>query len=459
MSGDRIPAAEPAELVPASARLRAEGVELVELSFVDNAGIVRVKTAPLDRLPDIARHGLGASPCFETFTFDDMMLRGTHLGGPDGDLRLVPDIARLTRLVAMPGWAWAPADKFTQDGPRFVACQRAFAARQVAAAASAGLTISAAFEHEWVLAEPGLDEFVPAISGSGYGQVRLEALADYGLALVRTLREQGLDVLQFHPEYALGQAELSVAAKDPVGAADDAVLTRHTVRAVTRRHGWRASFAPCLVPDGAGSGAHLHLSAHDSRGNLFAHGSGRHGLQPVGEAFLAGVLRELPALVAIGAGNPASFLRLGPSRWAGIWQAWGHETREAALRLITGTEGTRSWAANAEIKCFDATANPYLVVGAVIAAGLAGVREELSLPGEITGDPALLTDTARAEAGVERLPTGPAEAADALAASEVLAEALEPELHDALLTVRRGEAERFAEATPGELAAATRWTW
>jgi glutamine synthetase len=459
MSGDRIPAAEPAELVPASARLRAEGVELVELSFVDNAGIVRVKTAPLDRLPELARYGLGASPCFETFTFDDVMLRGTHLGGPDGDLRLIPDISRLTQLVAMPGWAWAPADKYTQDGPRFVACQRAFAARQVAAAASMGLTVSAAFEHEWSLAEPGTDDFVPAVTGSGYGQVRLEALADYGLALVRTLREQGLEVLQFHPEYALGQAELSVAAKDPVGAADDAVLTRHTIRAVSLRHGWRASFAPCLVPGGAGAGAHLHLSVHDSRGNLLAGGRGRYGLQPGGEAFLAGVLRELPALVAIGAGNPASFLRLGPSRWAGIWQVWGRETREAALRLITGTEGTQSWAANAEIKCFDATANPYLVAGAVVAAGLAGVREELTLPDEITGDPALLSESDRAGAGIERLPAGPEEAADALAGSEVLAEALEPELHDAILTVRRGEAARFGEATPDEVAAATRWTW
>ncbi|GAB3698099.1 type I glutamate--ammonia ligase [Saccharopolyspora tripterygii] len=458
MSGDRIPAEEPAELVPASARLRAEGVELVELSFVDNAGITRVKTAPLDRLPELCRYGLGASPCFETFTFDDVMLRGAHLGGPDGDLRLIPDLSRLTRLAAMPGWAWAPADKYTQDGPRFVACQRAFAARQVDAAAGAGLSVSAAFEHEWVVAEQR-DDFVPAISGPGYGQVRLEALADYGLALTRSMREQGVDVLQFHPEYAHGQVELSVAPASPVGAADDAVLVRHTVRAVTRNHGWRASFAPGLVPGGAGSGAHLHLSVHDSRGNLLADGPGRHGLQARGESFLAGVLRELPALVAIGAGNPASFLRLGPSRWAGIWQVWGREAREAALRLITGTEGTQSWAANAEIKCFDATANPYLVVGAVIAAGTAGVREELTLPDEITGDPALLSESARAEAGIERLPAGPDEAADALASSEVLAEALEPELHDAILTVRRGEAERFAEASAEDVASATRWTW
>ncbi|MEV0050645.1 glutamine synthetase family protein [Saccharopolyspora shandongensis] len=456
---ERIPRDELAGSVDVIARLRDEGVELVEMSFVDNAGIVRVKSVPLERLPAAARFGVGASPCFETFTFDDVMVPGRYLGGPDGDLRLVPDLGRLVRLAALPGWAWAPADKFGQDGQRFVACQRAFAARQAQAAADAGLTVLAAFEHEWALGEPGTDEFVPAFTGPAYGQVRLEATADYALELVSALREQGLEVQQFHPEYALGQVELSVAAKDPLGAADDALLVRHTVRAVSRRRGWRASFAPCLVPGGAGSGGHLHLSVHDSDGNLFADGPGRYGLQPPGEAFLAGVLRELPALQAIGGGNPASFLRLEPSRWAGVWQVWGREAREAAMRLITGTTGTERWAANAEVKCFDATANPYLAVGAVLAAGLAGVREELRLPAEITGDPAALTDDERAEAGIRRLPTNADEAADALEASEVLAEALGKELHDAMLTVRRAEAQRCADATPEQLAARTRWCW
>ncbi|GAA4831419.1 type I glutamate--ammonia ligase [Saccharopolyspora rosea] len=458
MTGDRIPAAEPPELPDVVARLRTEGVELVEMSFVDNAGTVRVKAVPLERLAAVVRYGVGASPCFETFCFDDVMVRGRHLGGPDGDLRLVPDLSRLVPLAAQPGWAWAPADKFVQEGTRFVACQRAFAARQVDAAARQGLRVQAAFEHEWILCADA-DDVVPAFTGPAYGQARLEAVADHGRDLVAALHAQGLAVQQFHPEYASGQVELSVAPRDPVGAADDAVLVRHTARRAAREHGWRASFAPSLDPDGAGSGAHLHVSVHGPDGNLFADGPGRHGLHLAGEAFLAGVLRELPALQAVGAGNPASFLRLQPSRWAGVWQVWGRETREAALRLITGTTGTGQWAANAEIKCFDATANPYLLVGAVLAAGLAGVREELRLPGEITGDPALLPESDRDRAGIRRLPTGPAEAAGQFAESAVLAEAMGPELHDAVLTVRRAEAERFAGATPEELVALTRWRY
>lgn len=459
MTPDQIPAdaADAEAMVP---RLRDNGVGIVALTFVDNAGTTRVKTVPLHRLAAAATSGIGASPCFETFCFDDVMVRGRYLGGPDGDLRLVPDLARLVPLTDQPGWAWAPADKFTQDGRRFVACQRAFAARQVAEAAGYGLRLRMAFETEWALGRVAAGgDFVPAFDGPGYGLVRLEQVADYARELVGALTAQGLVVEQFHPEYALAQLEVSVAPNDPVGAADDVVLLRHTIRRLSAERGWRASFAPCIDPGGAGSGAHLHLSLQDDQGAALAGGAGPLGMRPVGEAFLAGVLRELPALVAVGAGNPASFLRLEPSRWAGVWQAWGHEAREAAMRFVTGTVGTEESAANVEVKCFDATANPYLLVGAVIAAGLGGVAERLRLPEPMTDDPALRSAGEREAAGIRRLPTSAGAAADALAESKVLAEAMGPELHDALVTVRRAESERFADADPAELVALTRWHW
>ncbi len=97
---------------------------------------------------------------------------------------------------------------------------------------------------------------------------------------------------------------------------------------------------------------------------------------------------RLPALSAVGSPSVASYLRLLPSRWAGAYACWGRENREAALRFITGTIGSESSAANAELKSFDLSANPYLVVGAVIAVGLAGVDARRQLPPEVTGDPA-----------------------------------------------------------------------
>ncbi|MCP2256884.1 glutamine synthetase [Streptoalloteichus tenebrarius] len=457
MTPDRIPAAaEGSEEL--TEHLRAHGVALVALSFVDNAGVARVKAVPVGGLAAAARYGVGASPCFDTFGFDDVASAARFLGGPDGDLRLVPDPERLAPLACQPGWAWAPVDRYVQEGPRFVGCQRAFAAAQTDAARRRGLRLRMAFEHEWSVGRAeAAPDFAPALDGPAYGLVRLGQAAEHARDLVEALDAQGVTVEQFHPEAGVAQLELSVAPRDPVGAADDVVLVRHTIRRLSAARGWQASFAPCVVPGRVGAGAHLHLSVHDEEGNAFTGGQGRYGLRPWGEAFLAGVLRELPALVAVGAGNPASFLRLQPSRWAGVWQCWGRETRETAMRLVTGTVGTGAWAANAEVKCLDATGNPYLVVGAVVAAGLAGVDDGLRLPAEIHGDPATWSEAARERAGVRRLPTTPGEAVDALAASSVLRRAMGEPLHDAVLAVRRGEAERHADASPADLAALTRW--
>jgi glutamine synthetase len=264
---------------------------------------------------------------------------------------------------------------------------------------------------------------------------------------------------QVHPEYAAGQYELSVAAEDPVGAADTAVLVRETIRAVSLDHDLVASFSPKVEADSVGNGAHVHLSLWRDGGNLMAGGEGRFGLTPDGEAFIAGVLSHLPALLAIGAPSVASYLRLVPSHWAGVFAAWGLETRETALRFVTGNAGTESSAANLEVKCFDLAANPYLLVGALIAAALDGLGEQRRLPPPVTGDPARFSAAELDERGVRRLPTSLTEATDALAASTVLRAELGDTLADAIVAVRRAEEERFAGVTPEEVAAALRWVY
>ncbi|MFG2822120.1 glutamine synthetase [Kitasatospora sp. NPDC048365] len=427
----------------AATRIEAEGVDAVALGWVDNAGVGRVKAVPVRQLEHAAQWGVGASPCFDHFLVDDAMAPG---GGPVGDLRLVPDLDRLTRLAAQPGWAWAPVDRYAQDGTPHPGCQRLFAARTAAGLESRGLAVRAGFEVEWVVCAEG---GTGAGAGPAYGMRRLIGASDYLRDVVRALQEQHTHVLQIHPEYATGQFEVSVAAAGPVEAADLALLVRHTVLAVSERHGLRATFAPAVTPFGVGNGGHLHLSLWRDGRNLGHGGLGPHGLTREAEAFLAGVLAELPALLALGAPSAASYLRLVPARWSGPYRCWGLENREAALRLITGSTGEQ---ANAEVKCFDAAANPYLAVGGVLAAGLSGLDRALRLPPEVPGDPATAD-------GVERLPATLAEAAAALRDSEVLREAMGPQLHAAVLAVREAESELFEGRTPEEIIDATRWRY
>ena len=447
------PGAAPEQAEPprvTAARLSAEGVVGVALSWVDNAGIARVKGIPLHRLVAAVDEGVGMSPVFDTYLVDDSATVGRWLGGPDGDLRLFPDLGRAVALAAQPGWAWAPVDREQQDGTPHPACQRRFARRMADLAADRhGLTFRAAYEVEWIV-QREQDDSYPTL-GPAYGLQRLTDLSDYLRGILDALDAQGLTVQQIHPEYAPGQFEVSIAAEDPVAAADSTVLVRHTIRAVSAAHGLRASFAPAFEPGGVGNGAHLHLSAWQEDHNLLTGGEGRHGLTKEGEAFLAGVLAELPALLALGAPSPASYLRLVPSHWAGAHQCWGPENREAALRLVPGLPG-RPATANAEVKCFDGAANPYLVVGGVIAAGLAGIDAGAVLPPEVHGDPSALAD-------VPRLPTSLARSLAAFEASTVLREALGDVLHDTFAAVRRAEYRLFADSSPEQTIAATRWRY
>ncbi|MGK5533687.1 glutamine synthetase [Streptomyces sp. URMC 129] len=431
----------------AMARLGAAGVNGVALTWVDNAGITRVKTVPTGRLAQTVERGVGMSPVFDVYLVDDSMTTSPHIGGPDGDLRLVPDLNRLTALAAQPGWAWAPVDRYEQSRAPYPACQRRFARRQAERALDGhGIELRMGFETEWMVTRAG----EPAGTGPAYGMARLVELSAYLDEIVAALTAQGIEPLQLHPEYAPGQFEVSVAPADPVAAADLAVLVRETVRAVSVRHGLAATFAPVVDPDGVGNGRHLHLSLWQSGKNVCRDGDGPFGMTAVCEAFLAGVLRELPALLALGAPTPASYLRLKPSHWAGVFQCWGLENREAALRFVPGTPDDQG-AANAEIKCFDGAANPYLVTGSVIAAGLAGVAEGLTLPLPVSGDPAHTRTGAPA-----RLPASLPVALDHLESSAVLREALGEELYGAILAVRQAETALFAASSPYEIAAATR---
>jgi glutamine synthetase len=462
---DPVPGGRPGDVDRATALsddLAARGVHGVVLSYVDTAGVGRVKTVPTAKLASAAAWGVGMSPVFDTFLANDSIVSTDVLGSPDGDLRLYPDLDRLVVLAGQPGWAWAPVDRVTQEGEQHPGCTRTFLRRLVADAEQRhGITFKAAVEVEWAIGQgPSAEgDFVPALSGPAYGAIRQVEISDCTADLLAAFAAQGVDVEQLHPEYAAGQFEVSVGALDPVAAADRSVLVRQTIRAVAARHGFVVSFAPAVLAQGVGNGGHLHLSAWRDGTNLHAGGDGRYGMTAPAESFAAGVLAHLPALTAVTAPSPASYLRLKPSQWAGVFTAWGRETREAALRVVTGTLGLRDRAANLEVKPVDLAANPYLALGSVIAAGLDGITSSAPLPEEITGDPARLEAGAATARGVRRLPASLAEAVVEFRGDETLRGALGTVLADAVIAVREGEIAAVAGLDDEQVAAAYRWKY
>ena len=173
-----------------------------------------------------------------------------------------------------------------------------------------------------------------------------------------------------------------------------------------------------------------------------AAGAGPFGLTETAEAFAAGILQRLPALLAIGAPSVASYLRLVPSSWAGAYCCWGLENREAALRMITGSTGSSAWAANLEVKCIDLTANPYLVLAGLLAA--VSIDSHARLPEPIDVDPAAIDEEVLDERGIHRLPTTLQSSVKAFAADDVLraASGLARELDHRRSAIRDGAVRR-----------------
>lgn len=448
----------PTDAAGVQAWLRESGVAAVILGFVDPSMIVRAKVVPIARLAQVASTGVGLSTLFNVaLSNDHFALTPGYVDGPSGDLRLHPDIDATVPLAAMPGWAWAPVEQYEQSGEPYPGCPRAFARRMADSFADAGLSVRAVFEFEFSVGTMDVDgAFRPAHDGPGYSDIALVRNHDFALDIIKAMEAQGLGLQQFHPEYADGQFELSIAPADPVAAADAAMLVRQTVRAIARQHGLVASFAPQTGPD-TGNGAHVHLSLWEGERNLMAGGDGPAGMERRAEGFVAGILDALPAIVAIAVPTVLGYERLKPHHWSGATRCWGTENREAALRFIQGATDATAGGANIEVKPVDGTANPYLAVGALLAAARHGVDAGSRLPPSTEEDPADLPEDVKEARGVASLPSSLTEAADELAASTVLAEAMGDVLYETFLTTRREESEQYAGLEADELISRLRW--
>jgi glutamine synthetase len=259
--------------------------------------------------------------------------------------------------------------------------------------------------------------------------------------LVDALEQQGIAVEQYYAELGHGQQEISTAHAPALQAADEQVLVRETIRGVAAQHGLVASLAPKPWPGAAGNGCHVHFSLWDAAGgrNRFHDGDRSDRLSDEARSFIAGVLAHLPALCALTAPSFNSYRRMVPQYWAGAFTCWGHDNREAPLRVPSVFWGLEEASTNVELKAADASSNPYLAVGGLIAAGLDGLERGLEPPEPVEVDPATIPEDERAKRGIDRLPPIQAEALDALEADDVLLGALGSELARSYLAVRRSE--------------------
>jgi glutamine synthetase len=414
--------------------------ELVALVCCDLAAIVRGRSVAGAELDAHAAAGVGWVPANHALTALGPLADPSPFGST-GDLRLLPDLDTHVHLDAhaesgVDAFELVLCDIVETDGQPWECCPRTFLRDALAAlSAELGLQVRASFEHEFQL----IDDAPAALPFSLEAQRRAEPFPSRAFG---ALRQAGAEPERFMAEFASHQFEIPVRAAEGIAGADRAVILREVVREVARRCRKRASFAPLLDPHEAGNGVHVHLSLHDVDGRAALYDDARPGaLSELGGSFAAGILAHAGALSALSAASPPSAARLTPHRWGAGAACLGQRNRETLVRLppLVRAAGEPAAQLRLEYRGADATANPYLVLGALVHAGLDGVRRALDAPPILDRDPALLDERESELYRVGALPSSLGEALDALAGDEQARGWLSPLLYDAYVAVKRSE--------------------
>src|SRR5437879_9042307 len=399
-------------------------------------------------LRDRLESGIGLTVAMQAFTMLDHLASVDGMG-PVGEIRLVPDPTTFVVAPYVPHTGTVLVDMQTLDGNPYAADGRAFLKRMVVRAAEQhDLALLAAFEPEWSLARKEGEQFVPIDDSGCFTSTGMNIAAPVIDEIVAALESQGMVVEQYYAELGWGQQELSIRYAPALQAADHHILYRETVRGVALNRGLYASFAPKPWVDQAGNGCHLHFSgwSRDQTVNRFYDASGEYKLSSLARQFMAGILDHLPALVALTCASVNSYRRLQPQMWASAYRAWGPDNREGALRVASPFKGHEAESTNVELKASDSSANPYIALGGVIAAGLDGIERRLTLSPPATVDPFTLTDKERQAIGADRLPTSLKESIANLKRDRTLIDALGERLATSYIAVKDLDIDAFAAA-------------
>jgi glutamine synthetase len=422
------------------------GVQLVRFLYCDNGGVIRGKSTHVGQLARRMQSGIGLVKGMQSFTsLDSLAPDATY--GPVGEIRLVPDPDTFVVLPYATRSGQMVANMVELDHSPWALDPRAFLQRMVDRAAAMDLSFDAAFENEFYLAMRAEGGYVPVDQSLCFSAIGMESTEPVIQDIIAALTDQGLTVELSHPELGWGQQELSIRHAPAVRAADNQIIYRQTVRAVAGQHGLVASLAPKPFANQAGSGAHLHWSVWDAahRTNRLTDGEDPNGLSSLARSAIGGVLHHLPGLLALTTPSVNSFRRLQPHYWSSAYTAWGIENREAAVRVPSRYWDDDEGSANLELKASDASANPYIALGGVIAAALDGIAKGRDPGDPVDVDPGNLSADERTRRGIRRFPETAAEALDELENDAVLVAALGEPLAVEYLKVRRAEAAAYAE--------------
>ncbi|WP_420639958.1 glutamine synthetase family protein [Candidatus Poriferisocius sp.] len=364
------------------AACRKAEVHTVEVATPDTQGHLRGKRVPVDRFfRTTATDGLNIADAIFTFDMQNDLPDHPFINMESGflDCRLVPDPSTARIFSHRPGYALVFSDAFDPHDRPHPAAPRHVLADQIQRCRQAGLDPVVATELEFYLCTPDWKPVQDHIQYSSLTDAM--GVEDCVAEMRHALGAAGLEVESSNPEYGPGQIEINVAHADAMTCADNTVLLKSIVKQVAVRHGMRATFMPKLWTEPSGSGMHIHTSLSEDGNNAFADSEG--GPNQLMGHWVAGLTEHAEAMTLLAAPTINGPKRIRPYTFVPTHVHWGLDNRSMMCRCLceAGSPANR-----VEHRLAGADANPYLMIAAILAAGLDGIERALPLPPMSEGD-------------------------------------------------------------------------
>lgn len=421
--------------------IESRDVHFVRFWFTDVLGLLKSFAIIPSEMEDALSVGMG---------FDGSCVSGFS-GTQESDMIAFPDASTFQILP------WRPSDNAvarmfcnitTPGGDAFEGDPRQVLKRMVDKAAQMGYMFNVGPELEFYYFK-GVDDPTPLDCGGYFDLTSLDSASDLRRDTVLTLEKMGIPVEYSHHEAGPSQNEIDLRFTDALSMADAVMTYKQVVKEVARRHGVYASFMPKPLPGRPGNAMHVHQSLFDMDGrNAFFDVEDElgYGLSKTAKHYLAGLLRYAPEFCLVTNQHVNSYKRIASGDNSPRCLSWAHGNRSTLVRVPSYRLGNEQ-ACRLELRSPDPAANPYLAFAVMLAAGLAGIEDELELCDPIE-DADLFSSTHQelVDRKLSTLPETLGEAITLFEGSELMRETLGDHIHSYLVEAKLREWADYQES-------------
>lgn len=364
------------------------------VAMTDFNGLLRGQMVSTRSLKGIARSGMGMSPV--TFALDptDVVLNIPGVSDETADFHddpLVIDPSSTRRLPwSKPGHDLLVLSNYS--GGTAELCPRTLLSRIFERAGKAGFTPKYGMELEYTL----FDETPESARAKNYRNLKTATLhkshdlvlyqvqnTEWYEAIAEMCEPLGIDLAKMHEEIGGGFLEACIAAGTGLAPADQLVLLKNFIRVLAQRQGRCVTYMPRWTEEADSQSIHLHVSLLDGAGKpAFHDAGGRKGMSRTFLHFIGGLQRYIGDMTLLFQPTVNSYRRFAPGTFAPPGLTWGFENRTTCFRVVGHDAGSL----RVENRLPGADTNPYLTTAATVAAGIAGILEEIDPQPEVLGN-------------------------------------------------------------------------